>query len=119
MKKRLLLVLGLAAGILLTPGWAQKKPKEDPTIRSVQGTVSDPGDNPVNGAVVQLKNAKTLQVRSFITQQDGTYHFHGLNTNVDYELRAEHRGMSSDVKTLSTFDSRRKAVINLKLETKK
>ena len=112
----------VAVGVLLAlavPLAAQRKKEEDTNVRSVQGLVRDQGDNPVEGAVVQLKNTKTLQVRSFITQQDGTYRFHGLSTNVDYELKANHTGTSSDVKTLSSFDSRTKAVINLKLEPKK
>jgi hypothetical protein len=76
-------------------------------------------DKPVGEAIVQLKNTKTLQVRSFITRRDGTYYFHGLSTNIDYELKAEYDGSESSVKTLSVFDSRKKAVINLKLEAKK
>ena len=109
------LLLGLAGGLPAQ----EKKKGEDSTIRSVQGAVKDPDDNLVEGAVVQLKNTKTLQIRSFISLKDGTYHFQGLNTNVDYELKAEHQGLSSPVRTLSTFDSRPKAVINLKLEPKK
>ncbi len=101
-------------------GAAQRgKQREDPNVRSVQGAVYDENDRPVEGAIVKLKNTKTLQVRSFVTQRDGTYYFHGLSTDVDYELKAEHGEASSDTKTLSVFDSRRKAVINLKLASKK
>jgi hypothetical protein len=97
-----------------TGAFAQKK-GEDQSVRSVQGTVSDAGDNAVNGAVVQLKNTKTLQIRSFITKEQGAYYFHGLSPDVDYELKAEYKGASSPTRTLSTFDSRKQAVINLKL----
>jgi len=104
--------------LVFSSGAAQKgKEKEDPNIRSVQGAVYDERDIPVEGAIVKLKNTKSLQVRSFITQQDGTYYFHGLSTNVDYELKAEHQGQSSQAKTLSIYDSRKKAIINLKLES--
>ena len=96
----------------------KKKDREDAGMRSVQGVVRDEGDGVVEGAVVQLKNTKTLQVRSFITQQDGNFLFHGLSTNIDYELKAGRGGVSSAVKRLSAFDSRTKAVINLKLEKK-
>ncbi len=97
---------------------AQKKKEreEEAAVRSVQGVVTDEHDNLVEGAVVQLKNTKTLEIRSYITRSDGAYSFHGLSTNVDYQLKAEHQGRSSDVRTLSVFDSRRKAVINLKLK---
>jgi len=85
----------------------------------VQGSVTDAQDRAVSGAVVQLKNNKTLQVRSFITQEGGSYQFHGLDPNVDYTLKAEHDGASSAVRTLSAFDSRKKPVINLKIDGKK
>ena len=116
-------MVAVAAILLLgvSVGYAQKgkgKDREDPNVRTVQGAVEDGQGSPVEGAVVKLKNTKTLQVRSFITQKDGTYYFHGLSTNVDYELKAERRGSASDSKSLSMYDSRKKAVINLKLEPK-
>ena len=95
-------------------GFAQK----DSATRSVEGSVTSPDDSAVSGAVVQLKNLKTLQIRSFITQEDGTYRFFELSPDVDYELKAEYRGAASSSKTLSSFDSKKKAVINLKLAKK-
>jgi hypothetical protein len=98
---------------------AQKnKDKEDPTVRSLQGQVSDPDDKAVSGAVVQLKDTRTLQVRSFITQEAGEYRFSGLRADTDYEIKAEYNGMSSDTKRLSNFDARKIAMINLKLNKK-
>ena len=69
--------------------------------------------NAVVGAVVQLKNTKTFQIRSFITQEHGWYYSHGLSADVDYELKAEYQGTASPTKTLSSFDSRKQATINL------
>jgi Carboxypeptidase regulatory-like domain len=97
--------------------FADKK-KDDANVRTVQGSVTDTAGEAVNGAVVQLKNTKTLQIRSFITKDNGAYYFHGLSTDVDYELRADYLGASSGSKTLSTFDSRKVAVMNLKLDKK-
>ena len=113
-------LIALTAIVLLcvAPSLAQKK-GEDANVRTVQGAVTDPSDNAVEGAVVQLKNTKTLQIRSFITKENGAYYFHGLSPDVDYELRAEFKGSASGNKTLSSFDSRKQAVINLKLEDKK
>jgi len=95
-----------------------KKKEQEERFRSVEGTVADAQENPVAGAVVQLRDTKTLKIRSFITQEKGTFYFHGLDPNVDYTLKAEHResGSASAVRTLSSFDSRKKPVINLKLE---
>ena len=83
--------------------------------RTVEGVVIGQDGAFVEGAVVQLKDTKSLQIRSFITREGGSYHFHGLSRDIDYELKADHQGKSSDTRTLSSFDSRRKAVINLKL----
>jgi hypothetical protein len=96
---------------------AKKKNPED-ALRTVQGTVTDAAGNQVDGAIVQLKNTKTLQIRSFVTQEHGAYYFHGLSPDVDYELHADYQGVSSPTKTMSSFDSRKEVVINLKLEKK-
>src|SRR4051794_6104734 len=103
-------IFSLALGAFA--GEPQKKNRDDSNTRIVEGVVMDPSDAPVAGAVVQLKDTKTLQVRSFYSQPDGTYHFAGLSTNVDYELKAEKAGSSSGTKTLSVFNTAKKAVIN-------
>jgi hypothetical protein len=117
--RRLLMGIVIAtalASVVTLPVQAQKKDSDDKQTRSVQGVVSDSKDSPLEGAVVQLKDTKTLQIRSFITKQNGTYHFHSLNPDIDYELKAEHQGANSGSKTLSSFDSRKSAVINLKID---
>jgi hypothetical protein len=98
--------------------FAEKKDKngEPANQRSVQGTVTDNKDNPVTGAVVYIKNSKTLQIRTFVTKEQGSYYFHSLSPDVDYELHAESNGAASSNKTLSSFDSRKQAIINLKLK---
>ncbi len=108
----------LAVLLLCAPAmFAQKKKAEN--TRSVQGTVTVADGSLVNGAVVQLKNTKTLQIRSFITKDDGTYHFYDLSPDIDYELKADYQGASSSTKTLSSFDSQKQSILNLKLNPKK
>jgi hypothetical protein len=113
--------LALVAVLLLSASatFAQQKKKGGETTRSVQGTVTAADDSLVNGAVVQLKNTKTLQIRSFITKDDGTYHFYDLSPDIDYQLKADYQGASSNTKTLSSFDSRTQTILNLKLNPKK
>src|SRR5580658_3018080 len=108
----------VCASLLFGGATQAAKKDENANIRTVQGVVSNAQGEAVNGAVVQLKNTKTLQIRSFITKDNGAYYFHGLSTDVDYELRADYLGASSGAKTLSTFDSRKVAVMNLKLGKK-
>ncbi len=64
--------------VLFCTGLHAQKKNEDTTTRTVEGTVTNAANQPVAKAVVQLKNTKTLQIRSFITQEDGSYHFAGL-----------------------------------------
>jgi hypothetical protein len=90
--------------------------KAAPAERSVTGVVTDATGAAVPGAVIQLKNMKTMQVRSFIAREKGDYYFHGLGTDVDYELKAQKDGHESPPHTLSSFDSHAEAVINLQLK---
>ena len=93
-------------------------PKKAPTKRSLTGVVHDQKDSPLAHAVVYLKDTRTSNVKTYIANPDGTYQFNGLSPNQDYELYAEFDGRKSSTKTLSAFDSREKASINLKVETK-
>jgi hypothetical protein len=45
------------------------------TTRFVEGTVIDENNRPIAGAVVQVKNMVSLQIRSFITAKDGNTTF--------------------------------------------
>jgi hypothetical protein len=94
----------------------KKEKREAAAERVVQGTVSDPEGKFINGSVVQLKDVRSMQVRSFITQQNGEYHFSSLKIDNDYQLKADHDGMTSGWKTLSVFDTRKTPIVNLKLE---
>jgi hypothetical protein len=112
-----ILAIGLASTLVAFQWTNRKKDKpRDPTKRNLEGLVTLPDGNPANGAVVKLKNLKTLQVTSYITQNEGKYKFFNLSTNVDYQIKADFKDLSSSTRTLSVFDSRLDAVINLQLE---
>ncbi len=86
------------------------------TLRAVEGTVHDSDGNAVNGAIVQLKDMKSLQIRSFITRENGAFVFQGIKKSVEYELKAKHQDKESKPKLLTIFDDRQRATIDLKLE---
>jgi hypothetical protein len=88
----------------------------DTGTRTLKGKVVSSSGQPVVGAIVLLKDTKTLQVRSYLTQDAGEYHFFGLSRNDEYEIRAQHGEMSSNPKSLSSFDNRKEAKIDLKLK---
>jgi hypothetical protein len=86
--------------------------------RSIEGSVLTKSGEAVAGAVVLLKDTKTLQVRTYIAQSNGHYHFYGLSTDVNYQLRAEANGLTSKTRTVSVFDSHKVVKLNLKLSKK-
>jgi len=86
------------------------------STRSVQGKVTGVSGQPMPDAAVLLKDAKSLQIRSFRTGSDGNYHFAGLSSNIEYQLRADHDGATSGWKTLSVFNTKKVATIDLKIK---
>ena len=108
----LLLTLFLATAVYGQFGKKEKKPTE----RTVAGVVIDAAGEPVPGAVVQLKNMKTLAVRSFIARDKGDFVFNGLSMDVDWEFKAEFSGHASVPKNVGTFDSH--PTLNLTLQLK-
>lgn len=106
--------------MLASAAFAQRKQKsQDNPYREVEGTVATSSGQPVDKAVVQLKNTKSLLIESFITDAAGHYHFAGLSTDVEYQLKADANDMTSGWKTLSLFNSKKAVTINLKLKRRK
>lgn len=86
--------------------------------RTLVGHVLDDREQPMQKAIVYLKNTKSLAIKTYISEPDGTFRFSGLAANIDYEVYAEHEGARSDIKTLSGFDSRRQVNMTLKIKGK-
>jgi Carboxypeptidase regulatory-like domain len=84
--------------------------------RTLTGRVVNGQNEPLQKAIVYLKNTKSLAIKTYISEPDGSYRFPGLAPNVDYEVYAEHDGARSDSKTLSGFDSRKQVNITLKVK---
>ena len=89
------------------------------TSRTLTGAVLDKSDKPIANAVVYLKNTKTLAIKTYISQNDGTYRFPELSLNADYDVYAQKEGKKSNTKTLSQFDDRPKPNINLQIDNNK
>jgi hypothetical protein len=105
--------------LLFVAGAASQESKKEAQLRTVRGVVTDKSENPLPNSVVFLKNLRTNGVRSNFTDSDGTYRFSGLDPNADYEVHAELEGAKSPVKNVSSWDSRKEMLINLKIDRKK
>ena len=69
----------------------------------------------MQGAVVKIENKARQYIRSYITQQDGAFHFAGLDRNTDYSIVARKDQHRSSRIYLSRFRSRSEPTIVLRL----
>src|SRR5262249_49804188 len=117
--KKVLAVVALALGCIsmLSTAWAEPQRGQNES-RTLTGRVVGSHDEPLQKAIVYLKTTKTLAIKTYITDPDGSYRFPALASNVDYEVYAELQGARSDTKTLSGFDSRKQPTITLKIKAK-
>jgi len=116
--RRRVCILAVVLSFFAAASMAQDK-KHEAQLRTVRGLVTDKTDSPLSSSVVFLKNLRTNSVRSSYTDDTGSYRFSGLDPNADYELHAEKEGAKSTTRTVSSFDSRKDIVLNLKIEKKR
>ena len=91
---------------------------DDKPTRTVKGLVTDEAERPLHKAVVQLKNTRTSDVKSYYTDAAGKFFFAGLDPNIDYEIKAMAKGMRDKTRRVSSFDDRMELFyeFNLKAE---
>jgi hypothetical protein len=115
------LSLALAVGVASTGpcGLAAYAQDNGPARRTIEGKVEDKNDAPIKGAVVYLKDSRTLAVKSFISDDEGVFHFGQLSQNTDYEVYAEFEGKRSKSRRISSFDSKNDFNFTLKIDSGK
>jgi Carboxypeptidase regulatory-like domain len=112
--KAILACCGLTGFFVVARGSATYAQQQQQRV--VSGKVVDAANAPIKGAVVYLKDTRSLAVKSFFSDDQGTYRFGQLSQTTDYEVWAENNGKKSAVKTISSFDNKSQFVINLKLD---
>jgi Carboxypeptidase regulatory-like domain len=113
-------LVGLGVALTFFAGFVgAQEAKKESQLRSVHGIVTDKAENPMPAGVVFLKNTRNNAVRSYIADETGNYKFSGLDPNTDYEIHAEKDGAKSPTRAISSFESRKEIVVNLKIDTKK
>jgi fructose 1,6-bisphosphatase len=105
----------LLAGVLVF-GFATGLAKEKKsTSRTVSGLVLDETENGIEGATIELTDVQTGKVVAIYSQEGGQYHLSDLLPSHDYKIKATFKGASSEIRQVSSMDTRPHPVINLTL----
>lgn len=112
-------IRSFSAGVLLLALIAAAAPlafAQDFGTKQVQGKVFGGDDAPLSGAIVYLENSRNNDIKSYITEKDGAYHFAGLAADTDFRVWAAFKGKKSATKTVSSFDTRKKVYLDLHIK---
>ncbi len=93
----------------------QKKGKP-PVARTVSGKVVDDAGQPLEGAMVILTNGKSGDRTEVVTKKDGRFNFDDVSFNIDYQLQARYKNLSSESRKLSQYDHAATVVRILEIE---
>src|SRR5688572_5320605 len=83
--------------------------------KNIHGSVQDQTGKPIVGARVQILNTKDSSSRNLITDEAGKYAIQGLEFDVNYEVRADFRGVVSERKSISAMLDREDNLVNFQL----
>ena len=87
--------------------------------RVAEGEVVNGAKKPVEGAIVYLENPTSLDIKSYLTDTNGHFHFTQVAAQTDYEVWAEQNGVQSKHKFISQFSSHTHFDFTLKLVPEK
>jgi Carboxypeptidase regulatory-like domain len=106
---KLFLLLAALLAFLTTPVLAQ-------TTGSISGDVKDEKQAVVTNATVTVRNVKTNETRTTVTDGDGRYRFTGMPVG-DYELSVESTGFAKYVQSGITLVLNQQATVDVGLKT--
>jgi len=95
------------------------KRRKPPTSKTVIGQVFNAKDNPIPGAAVEMTNLTTGKTFAIYTGPQGHFTFTDLKLTQDYQFKAHYKGQSSEVRKVSSWDTRFNLVLNLHIPAPK
>ena len=109
-----LALLGTVLAWVAVTGLAKKTPPS----KTVSGAVFDEAGNIIVGATVELTDRQSGKVLDIYSQQGGQYQFTDLRFDHDYTLKAMYKSGSSELRQVSSLDTRTRPVMNLTIPQK-
>jgi len=110
----LLLLTPLAYGQIQIRGMGRGRVDTE-KIKNIHGVVSDQAGKPIAGARVLVYNLKDNTTRTMTTDEAGRYVIQGLPPDVNYEVRADFKGVVSERKPVSSLLDREDNLISFQL----
>ena len=104
-------VAGFCLAAVALPALLAKEKK--PVTKTVTGLVLDPNENGIVDAAVSITNLQSGKKFTTVSQEDGRYQFTDLSLHDDFEVQAAYKDMSSEVRKVSSLDTRLRPVLNL------
>jgi pimeloyl-ACP methyl ester carboxylesterase len=111
----LLLAVTLDARQIQIRGLGNKGRINAPKTKNIHGTVLDQAGKVIAGARVLVLNTKDNTTRTLTTDVAGNYSVQGLAADVDYEVRADFKGLVSEKKSISSMLDREDNMVNFQL----
>jgi hypothetical protein len=87
--------------------------EKKPQTRTVRGVTMDEAENLIQGAAVELTDLQTKKVLDIYSLEGGQYQFTDLRFDHDYTVQATYKNSSSEVRQVSSLDTRTPLVVNL------
>lgn len=112
----LIVAAPLAQAQITLRGLGGDKRKNEVKTKNIHGVVQDLRGKPITGARVLVRNVKDNTTRTITTDETGAYAVRGLSPDVDYEVRADFRGVISDKKAVSALLPREDNLVNFELD---
>ena len=100
----------LACVLAAVPAPAKQK---GPVSKTVSGVVTDDAENFIQGAMIELKDLQSGKVLDIYSQANGQYQFTDLRFDHDYTVQATYHDISSEVRQVSSIDTRARLTLNL------
>jgi pimeloyl-ACP methyl ester carboxylesterase len=88
---------------------------DTPKVKNIHGVVSDQAGKPIVGARVLVYNLKDNTTRTLTTDESGNYVIRGLEPDVNYEVRADFKGIVSERKPVSALLDREDNLLSFQL----